>query len=161
MPSEAQVEKPTFRGTVWSDLGRHSTCSAAAVLLLVWAALVPGCITAAVTAVVVHVIGSTGGETATVQVEAPPGEVYAAMLRVVEADPAVKLEDKDDEEMTVSVSRGKETAKGAVKLLENGHTELTVQAKSPEGRTESTGLARKAATRVCEELKVPYRLVEK
>ena len=110
MRSEAQVEKPRCRGTVWSGLGRHTTCSAAAVLLLALAALVPGCITAAVTAVVVHVIRSTAGETATVQVEAPPRDVYAAMLRIVEADPAVKLEDKDDEKMTVSVSRGKETA---------------------------------------------------
>ena len=161
MPSEKQVEKSGCRGTVWSGPGRGSACSAAAALLLVLAAAVPGCITAAVTAVVVRVIESKGGETATVQIEAPPRDVYAAMLRIVETDPAVKLEDKDDEKMTVSVSRGKETANGAVKLLENRHTELTFQAKSPEGRKESTGLARRAATRVCEELKVPYRLVEK
>ena len=94
------------------------------------------------------------------QLEAPPGDVYAAMLRIVETDPAMKLEGRDDEKMTVSVSRGKETAKGAVELLENGHAELTVEAKSPEGRKESTDLARRAATRVCEELDVPYRLLE-
>ena len=78
-----------------------------------------------------------------------------------QGDPGIVLEDKDDERMTVSVSRGKETASGSVKLMENGHTELTVKAKSPEGREESSDLARRAATRVCDELGVAYKLVEK
>lgn len=137
-------------------LARASTAG----LLLASTMLVSGCLVTAAAVAVVHVIRSARGETATVVVKASPREVYAAMLRIVDADPDIVLEGKNDGRMTVSVSRGKETASGSVKLMENGHTELTVRAKSPEGREESTDLARRAATRVCDELGVAYKLVE-
>lgn len=144
------------------DQGRQiSVLASAAVLLLTGAMLVSGCLVTTGVIAVVHVIRSARGETATVTVEASPAEVYAAMLQIVEDDPDIVLDDKDDEKMTVSVSRGEETASASVKLMDSGHTELTVKAKSPEGREESTDLARRAATRVCEELGVTYKLVEK
>lgn len=155
-----EIRKIHRRSTA-SGGGRQGLASASVVaLLLAGAMLVPGCLVTTGVIAVISIIRSDGGETATVKVEATPREVYAAMLRVVAADPDIILEDKDDEQMTVSVSRGKETASGSVQLLETGHTELTVKGKSPEGREESTDLARRAATRVCDELGVSYELVE-
>ena len=81
------------------------------------------------------------------------------MLRIVEADPSIQLKDKNDEKMTVSVSRGSETAVGSVASVGAERTRLTIKAKDPEGREASMALAQRAATRVCEELRVPYRLV--
>ena len=129
-------------------------------LLLSAAMLTSGCVTAAAVGVI-YLVSTAGGQTATVEVEASPPKVYAAMLKIVEADPSIHLKEKDDEKMTVSVSRAKETASGSVRRMENGHTRLVVKAKSPGGREASVDLAQRAATRVCEELGVPYKLVEK
>ena len=101
------------RNTVPDRWRRIPARASAAVLLLAGAMLVPGCLVTAATVGVIHIIRSAQGKTATVAVEASPREVYAAMLRVVDADPDIDLEDKDDGRMTVSVSRGKETASGS------------------------------------------------
>ncbi len=149
------------RNTVQGGLRKGLTRVLASALLLAGAMFVPGCLVTGAAIVVVHVIRSARGETATVELDASPRAVYAAMLQIVDADPDIVLEDKDDGEMTVSVSHGEETASGWVKLMENGYTELTVKAKSPEGREASSGLALRATTRICEKLGVPYKLVEK
>ncbi len=93
-----------------TDSGKARIRVTAAVLLVTGAMLGSGCLVTAATIAVVHVIRSSQEETATVEVEATPRQVYDAMVRVVTNDPDIELLSKDDTQMTVSASRGEETA---------------------------------------------------
>jgi len=122
--------------------------------------LLSGCLTTAAALTVVRVVRSDGGETAAVEMEAPPQEVYEAMLRVVDADPQLVLDSRDDRRMTLWVSQGKKTAMASAKQANAVYTRLTVTAKNPEDGRRSADLAARAVTRVCEELGVSYQVVE-
>jgi hypothetical protein len=122
--------------------------------------LLQGCIVASVTAIIsVAVAGSC--HTATVEVEETPQAVYCAMLRIVAANPDVKLEAKDDAKYEVEVSRGKNKAEARAELLDNGMTKLTVIASAGEKDQTHEDLALKVVEKVCDELGVPYKVVEK
>ena len=130
------------------------------VLLLLLAVLVmQGCITATAVAIIAATTGA--GHTATVEVEKTPQEVYGAMLRIVNEDPDIKLESRDDAKYCLKASRGKNRVEGCAKLLDNGMTELVVKATAREKGRTYEDLALKSVQRVCSELDVPYKVVQK
>ena len=143
-----------------TDAGRGRGRIAAGGVFVAAAMLASGCLATAATVGVIHITRSLGGETATVEVEATPRQVYDATVRVVNSDPAVTLVSKNDAGMTLSASRGDETASASVASLGANRAKLTVTGRSPGGREASASLARRAATRVCQELGVQYKIVE-
>ncbi len=153
----------TSRTNIGAGIGRtcnHRLTHALATIIVLAAAMtLSGCLITAATVGVIHVARSGGGgETATVTLESPPQEVYQVMLSVIRADPALTLVDKNDTKMTVSVSKGQETATGSVKSSGDQGSKLTMKAKSPDGRDASSDLARRAVTRICAELGVSYQM---
>lgn len=135
---------------------RRLTWLGACVLLVSMA----GCITAAVTATVVYV-ASTMGYTATVEVQAKPADVYAAMLRILQRRPDVEIVKRDDTNNALEIRKGKNRATAQVSATEGGMALLKVTAQ--EGQTEDShkDLSLRIVTQVCDELGVTYRVVEK
>lgn len=122
-----------------------------------------GCITAAVTATVMYVKG-TMEHTATVKVQATPADTYAAMLRILERRPDVTVDKRDDDKRELKLSKGKNKATARVKEAESGAagmTELTVTAREGETDQSHEELALSIVQQVCDELGVPYEVVEK
>ena len=117
-----------------------------------------GCLVVAVPLIVKTL---KSGHTATVEVKPPPEEVYAAMLRVVASTPDVELVKRDDAKHIVEAKRGKDRATGTAALQDNGYTKLTVTARAGEKGQDDKGLAKALIEKVCAELGVQYRVVEK
>ena len=116
-----------------------------------------GCFLVAVP-LIVKAINS--GHTATVEIKPPPDEVYAAMLRIVASIPEVELLKRDDAKHIVEMKRGKDRATGRATLQDSGYTELTVTARAGEEGQDDKGLAKRFVEKICNELGVPYRVVE-
>jgi hypothetical protein len=129
-------------------------------LLVSLSAGLHGCITAA-TVVTIALVKNAMGHTATVEVEAAPKDVYAAMLRIVAKKPDVELVKQDDEKLIVEAKRGKNKATGKAVLLDNGNTKFTVRAKAGEKGQKDKALAQDIVENVCRELGVKYRVEEK
>ncbi len=102
-----------------------------------------------------------GGHTATVEIKPPPEEVYTAMLRIVDSTPDLELLKRDDAKHLVEAKRGKDQVTGTATLQDNGYTKLTVTAHAGEKGQDDKGLAKKFIEKVCAELGVQYRIVEK
>jgi hypothetical protein len=119
-----------------------------------------GCITAAVTATVVYV-ASTMQHTATVEVEAEPADVYAAMLRILQRRPDVEIVKRDDANHALEIRKGKNKATAQVSATEEGMALLKVTAQEGETEASHKDLSLNIVTQVCEELGVQYRVVEK
>jgi hypothetical protein len=130
------------------------------ILLLLTATVLHGCITTAVIATIAVIAGDSG-HTVTVEVENTPAEVYNAMLRVVDRTPNVKIDKRDDKKYLLEVSRGKNSAEANVKLHDDGRTLLTVTADAGEKGKEDEDLALEVVEKICDELGVKYRVVEK
>ena len=108
----------------------------------------------------VYVGFSRGGERASVDLEIPAPKVYTALLSVATSDPEIVILERNDENRTLSIVRGRDRGTCTVEPLEHGGARLTVKAKAPEGKARSMDLARRAVTQVCEELGVAYELKE-
>ena len=126
-------------------------------LLLLIVLGMQGCI--AVAAIGIAAVAG-GGETVKVQVEKTPQEVYGAMLRIVNENPDIKLDSRDDAKYIVKASRGKNRIEAHAKLMDNGMTELAVKATPGEKTKTPESMALKAVKKVCDELGVPYKVVQ-
>ena len=140
--------------------GRFHGRVALAILLLLTATALHGCITAAVVATIA-LIKDASSHTATVEVEKTPAEVYSAMLRVVDKTPDAKIDKRDDDKRRLKVSRGKNSVDAHVKSRDEGKTVLTVTASAGEKDKKHEDLALEIVEKVCKELGVQYKIVEK
>lgn len=118
-----------------------------------------GCVVAGIALIKAASPGG-GAHTATVEIEAEPDDVYAAMLRVVDEDPDVTLVKRDDVKHTVEASAGKSGLTASADLQDNGKTMLTVVARAKGKDVKSKDLAASLVEKVCDELGVPHRTEE-
>ena len=90
-----------------------------------------------------------------------PAEVYNAMLRILDRTPDVTIKKRDDDKRRLKVSRGKNDAEANVKLHDDGRTLLTVKADAGERGKDDEDLALEIVEKICNELGVKYKVVEK
>ncbi len=140
--------------------GRIHSRIAMVILLLLTVIVLHGCITSAIIATIA-VIRNDSGHTATVEVDRTPAEVYSAMLRIVDRTPDITIKKRDDDKRRLKVSRGKNNADAKVKLHDDGRTLLTVTADAGEKDKKDEDLALEIVEKICDELGVKYKIVEK
>jgi hypothetical protein len=128
--------------------------------MLVVLAGLSGCITAATIATIAY-IASTTGHTAVVQLDVSPEKVYVAMKKAAAATKGVEIKKEEPEKFTMKVQKDKNTATATAKRLESGKTEFSVTASSKEEDVSHEDLALRIVERVCKELGVKYKVVEK
>ena len=127
----------------------------AAALLPAAAGLFPACSSTGV-----HVGFTRGGERASADLPVPAPKVYTALLHAAASDPEIVILERNDEARTLVIVRGGDRGTCTVEPLEGGGARLTVKAKAPEGKARSMDLARRAVTKVCDELGVAWELKE-
>ena len=141
--------------------GRICCKIALAILLPLTATLSSGCLIAAAVAATVVIIQSTSTHTATVEVPKTPDEVYRAMLRVVDESPDVKIDRREDHKRHLKLIRGKNFAEAHVKSCKEGGALLTVVGTAWEKGETHKDFALEIVERICTELGVKYKIIEK
>jgi hypothetical protein len=97
----------------------------------------------------------------TVLVKKSPETVYAAMNKVLDSYPDVKVLNKDDEKYLVEASRGKNKVSAkATAYGSGGLTQLVVTADAGEKGQSDEDLALRVVTMVCDELGVQYKIID-
>ena len=100
------------------------------------------------------------GDHATVELKAKPDAVYQAAIASAERYPTLTIVKRNDAERELEISKDQETITFKVTALSADVSQLTVSSgKADEGESGSD-LAIQAVKRVCNELKVEYKVVE-
>jgi hypothetical protein len=103
---------------------------------------------------------SKGHQTATVELKAKPDGVYQAAIAAAGKNPAITIVKRDDADRKLEISKDQSTITLEVKALSGDASKLTVSSgKAKEGES-GTDYALDAVKRVCEEMKVEYKVVE-
>lgn len=99
--------------------------------------------------------------TTTVLIKRSPAEVYAAMNKILDRSPDVKVLNREDKKYLIEASRGtdKVTAKATL-FGSSGLTQLMVTADAGEEGKSDEDLALRVVKRVCDELGVKYKIVD-
>ncbi|MCK5835109.1 MAG: DUF3568 family protein [Lentisphaeria bacterium] len=125
-----------------------------------------GCVvflSAVAAGVTVWYYSGENGTTAEVTIQKPAVEVYEALLKAVVDAPEMKLLTSDSEEMEVTMSKGKKTAKAVVEKVEGDKSAL-LRVTADDGTDKEdidNVLAMKIITQVCDDLDVKYELKSK
>lgn len=109
-------------------------------------------------ALVVHTAGSKK-HTAAVQVPLPAPEVYATIVRLVEDNPDLIIENRNDKAYLIEVAEDSQVLTGQVTDLGAGRSLLYVWADAGESGVTGKELAADVVERVCDKLGVQYELV--
>jgi hypothetical protein len=126
---------------------------------LTMSGLMQGCIVAGVAAIKV-ISDAAGGHTATVELDVAAGEVYDAMLRVLERRPDITVRKQDDKKRQIEATKDKNRMSARVRTAKGGKTELTVSASSGEKTRTDEELAEVIVETICDELGVKWRVVK-
>ena len=119
-----------------------------------------GCVLFLSTVAAVVSMRSSKHYTTTVLVNKKPPEVYAAMLRILEKRPDVKVISMDDKNYLIEASRGNNYATAKAAPHDQGMTQLVVTADAGEQDQTDEDLALNVVKMVCEELGIKYKVVE-
>ena len=92
--------------------------------------------------------------TATVQLQVPPSEVHAALLRLVGNDPEIKLVNRDDKRFLVEAERGADNVTAQATPIGQNSTLLFIWATAGKKGESGKDLALRSVTRICKELGV-------
>jgi len=112
-------------------------------------------------AAVVYYKTKGSDQTATVELKAQPDAVYRAAIEAAGKNPALTIVERNDAERQLQLSKDGKSAKVHVTELAPGDTRLTISSsKAEEGESSATDLALQAVKRICDELKVQYKIVE-
>lgn len=131
-------------------------------ILLVAALILQGCVVflSSVAATVVYV-RSKNHLTTTVLIKKSPDEVYAAMNKIIDRSPDVKVLNREDKKYLIEASRGKDKVTAKATLFgSSGLTQLIVIADAGERGQKDEDLALRVVRNICEELKVDYKVVD-
>ena len=100
-------------------------------------------------------------QTATVELKAQPDAVYRAAIASAEENPTLTIVKRDEAERQLEISKDQKTVTFKITELSPGVSKLTVSSKKAEaGESSGTDLALEGVKRVCDELKVEYKVVE-
>jgi len=119
-----------------------------------------GCGATLVTAGAVIYYKGKGNQTATVELKAKPDAVYQAAIATAEKNPTITIVKRNDAERKLETSKDQTTVMFEVKELSDGASKLTVSSSKAEEGKSGTDLALAAIKRICEEMKVEYKVVE-
>ena len=103
---------------------------------------------------------SKGDQTATVELKAKPDAVYQAAIAAAEKNPTITIVKRGDAERKLEISKDQKSVTLEVKELSAGVSKLTVSSNKADEGQSGTDLALDAIKRVCEEMKVEYKVVE-
>lgn len=132
-----------------------------AVLVLVAVGVVGCGVGLATGAAVVYYKTKGNDQTATVELKAQPDAVYRAAIAAAGKNPALTIVEQNDAERRLQFSKDGKTANVHVTELAPDATKLTISSsKAVEGENSATDLALQAVKRICDELKVQYKIVE-
>jgi hypothetical protein len=98
--------------------------------------------------------------TTTVLVKKNPGEVYAAMLRVVDQKKDVEIVSQDNDAYLLEATRGELHVTAKASAFDSGITQLMVTSDAGESDQTDEDLAFNVVMQICEELGVKYKLAE-
>jgi hypothetical protein len=109
-------------------------------------------------ALVVHTAGSKK-HTAAVQVPVAASEVFATIVRMIEDNPELLIESRNDKAFLIEVTKGSVSMTGQVTDLGTGRSLLYVWADAGESGATGEELATSMVEIVCDELGVKYERV--
>jgi hypothetical protein len=109
-------------------------------------------------ATVVYTAGSKK-HTAAVQVPVPASEVFATIVRLIEEQPNVVIENRNDKAFLVEVEEGGSSLTGQVTSLGSDRSLLYVWVDAGDRQRTGRELATDVVEIVCNELGVEYELV--
>ena len=127
---------------------------------LVISGLMPGCITAAAIATIKVISNAAGGHTATVELDVAPGDVYDAMLRILQRRSDITVRKQDDKKRLIEATKDKNRMSAQVRAAKEGKTELTVSASSGEKTRSDEELAEVIVETICDELGVKWKVLK-
>ncbi|UCG32262.1 MAG: hypothetical protein JSU68_11410 [Phycisphaerales bacterium] len=122
--------------------------------------LMQGCIAAATIATIKVISNAAGGHTATVELDVAAGDVYDAMLRILERRPDITVRKQDDKKRQIEATKDKSRMSAQVRTARGGKTELTVSASSGEKTRTDEELAEVIVETICDELGVKWKVVK-
>jgi hypothetical protein len=127
---------------------------------LVLSGLIPGCIAAATIATIKVISDAAGGHTATVELDVAAGDVYDAMLRILQRRPDITVRKQDNKKRQIEATKDKSRMSARVRATKKGKTELTVSASSGEKTRTDEELAEVIVETICDELGVKWKVVK-
>lgn len=92
--------------------------------------------------------------TATVQLEVSAAEVYAAMLRITEQRPDLKILNKEDKRYLLELTDGERSVAGQATELDANSSLLFIWSDAGESGQTGQSISLKAIRDICAELKV-------
>jgi len=98
-------------------------------------------------------------ETATVEVPRSAADVYSTAVDIASKEPQVRILERDDASMLLSLAKGQQQGSVKVVALGPGSSQLVIHADSGQGAQADHDLALRVAKRVCDALGVNYRIV--
>lgn len=128
--------------------------------ILVTALILQGCVVFLSSVATMVVMRSKDHLVTTVLVKKSPEKVYAAMNKVLDSYPDVKVLNKDDEKFLIEASRGKNKVSAKATAYGSGLTQLVVTADAGEEGQSDEDLALRVVTMVCDELGVQYKIID-
>lgn len=103
---------------------------------------------------------ATDDESATVELKAKPEAVYQAAIAAAEKNPALTIVKRDDAKRELEVSKDQKIAKFKITELSTGGSKLAVSSDKVKEGESGADMALQAVKRVCEEMKVEYKVVQ-
>jgi hypothetical protein len=113
--------------------------------------------------VIIHYLRSSSGYTAQAQIPVAAEKVYATALTLAQ-EKDFQIVSKDDQDLKVKVTDGKQEASLKAVRIDAGTCAVTVTANvrdAKDKKAESEELALRVFERLCERLKVSYKITKK
>jgi len=123
-----------------------------------------GCVVflSAVAAATIYYFSGDDAITIEAVLDKPAETVFAALIEEVNKVEGGEIKDKDDENLSFIATRGDRKAECVITKLDDKKCQLKVVADAGlDDKEKDMHLAMKIVTRVCNNLKIDYRIVEK
>ena len=130
-------------------------------LIIMTFLLLQGCVVFLSSVATVMYMKSSNHLTTTVLISEDPQTVYSAMTKVLQDNPDIKVENRDDDGFLIEASRGLNKVTAKATRFDSGLTQMIVTADAGEKGQTGEGLALKVVDLVCKELGVEYEVVGK
>jgi len=129
---------------------KHKSIAGVLILLLI---AFPGCIAIAAHAIVSH-MSEANGDTATVQLDRTPDEVYRAEIRALEDRDDATILKRDPRKRTIEAMVGNDRVTSRVEMMPNGKAALIVKSVSTDALKEDEHPALDIEMDTCDELDI-------
>jgi len=122
-------------------------------MLIVLLIVLPGCIAIAAHAVVSH-MSEANGDTATVQLDRTPDEVYRAEIRALEGRDDATILKRNPRTRTIEAMVGNDRVTSRVEVMPNGKASLVIKSVSTDALKEDEHPALDVEMDTCDELDI-------